>query len=157
MPCWANSCASVSFTPGAPLLGNSAKIWLSVDWLAGWLAGRLAARSGVPRAQDPGVVDAEGTAVDAGVAGDQRQRVVLAQEQPGRQREPGVDGQGGGHGRDDPADEHAGQRADGEGDQGPGGERDPVRGEHRRREYAQVLLRQERLEEPDEHLAERSG
>ena len=60
------------------------------------------------------------------IAGDQRRQVVLAQEPPGRDGEPGVGGQGGDDRGDDPADEHAGQGADREGGQRPGGERDPA-------------------------------
>jgi hypothetical protein len=40
---------------------------------------------------------------------------VLAQEAADGEGQPGVDGQGGGDRGDDPADEHAGQRADREG------------------------------------------
>ena len=50
-----------------------------------------------------------------------RRQVVLAQVQPGREGEPGVDGQGRGDRGDDPADEHARQGADREGGQRPGG------------------------------------
>ena len=46
------------------------------------------------------------------VAGHQGCEVVLAQEHPGRQSEPGIDDQGRGHGGDDPAGQHAGQDTD---------------------------------------------
>ena len=67
------------------------------------------------------------------VAGDQRRQVVLAQELGGREGEPGVGGQGGDDRGDDPADEHAGQGADREGGQRPGGERDPAQVEQGQR------------------------
>ena len=54
---------------------------------------------------------------------------MLAQEPASRDGEPGVDGQGGDDRGDDPADEHADQGADREGDQRPGGERDPAQAE----------------------------
>ena len=51
--------------------------------------------------------------------------VVRAQEQPGHEGEPGPRGEGGEHCGDDPADEDAGQDADRERGQRPGGERHP--------------------------------
>ncbi len=57
---------------------------------------------------------------------DQRCQVVLAQVQARGEGETGVGRQGGSHGGNDPADEHAGQGADREGGQRPGGERDPA-------------------------------
>ena len=98
------------------------------------------------------------------LAGDQRRQVVLAQERPGREGEPGVGGQGGDDRGDDPADEHAGQGADREGGQRPGGERDPAQveqagSERGRSERPQGLVArgEVRLVVPGEQHAERSG
>src|SRR3984885_10074202 len=61
---------------------------------------------GPPLAEDPRGAGQ----VQAG--GEQRRQVMRPQEAADREGEPGVDGQGGGDRRDDPADEHAGQGAD---------------------------------------------
>src|SRR5215472_1455470 len=60
------------------------------------------------------------------VAGDRRRHVVRAQPRAGREGERGVGGQGGGDRGDNPADEQAGQGADRERDECPGGKSDPA-------------------------------
>jgi len=94
------------------------------------LAHRLAVRAGSPAVQQPGAPQAAPReARDASVRGE-RGLVVLAQEESGRQVERGHGGQGRRQRRDGAPDHAPGERANGGGSQGPGGEGDAAQPEH---------------------------
>jgi len=84
-------------------------------------------------------------------------RLVLAEDRPGRDREPGVDAKRDRHRRDGSRKNIPASAPAEKASKVQAANAIPCVAEHRRVQHGQALLGEERLEEPAEQLTERSG